>query len=125
MSEQVSGRGLGGVRGMTKTRKHLARVCSGRVFARGILNVRYATQDTKRLKSKKNIVFSSFSGRWRRLRGVRERPERGSGGGPGGVREGSERGPRSALNGSEVVLCPNRARELNKVCEPCEERGEF
>ena len=39
-------------------------------------------------------------------------PGGGPGWGPGGIRERSGRGPRSARNGSEVVLCPNRAREL-------------
>ena len=38
---------------------------------------------------------------------------------------GAGRGPKSGLNGSEVVLCPNRARELKKVCEPHEECTDF
>ena len=57
--------------------------------------------------------------------GVREGSGRGPGGAREGVRKGSGRGPRSARNGSEVVLCPNRAREFKKVCEPLEECTDF
>ena len=95
VSEQVSGRGLGGVgRGPKREKKPCASV-PGAFFARGFLNVCYATQDTKRLKSKKIdcvfVVFWSLEASESRPGAAREGLGRGSGRGPGGVREGSEK----------------------------------
>ena len=101
-----------------KTLKNIARVCSERSFSHVAFHVRKASKEQK---SAKTDVFSPFLA----TGGVRERSERAPGGGPGRVREGSEKCFERLRCRLISVVCPNRARELKKVCEPLEECADF
>ena len=67
-----------------KTLKNIARVCSERSFSHVAFHVRKASKEQK---SAKTGVFSPFLA----MGGVRERSKRAPGGGPGRVRERSEK----------------------------------
>ena len=82
-----------------KTLKNIARVCSERNFSHVAFHVCKASTEQK---SAKTDVFRRF---WQR---------EGSGSGPRGPREavrgGSGKGPKSVLNGFDVVLYPSYVR---------------
>ena len=82
-----------------KTLENIARVCSERSFSHVAFHVRKASKEQK---SAKIDVFSPFLSTG------------GSGIGPRGPREavrgGPGRGPKSALNGFDVVLYPSYVR---------------
>ena len=96
-----------------KTLKNIVCVCSERIFARRIS----CAQGLHKANTGKNNVFSPFLS----TGGVRDRSERAPGGGPRRVREGSEKCFERLRCRLISVVCPNRARELKKVCEPLEE----
>ena len=100
---EVSERNLG----REKTLKNIARVCSERSFSHAAFHVRKASTEQKPAK---NDVFSPFLS----TGGVRERSERAPGGGPGRVRERSEKCFERLRCRLISVVCPNRARELKK-----------
>ena len=111
---EVSDRKLGREK---DAQKHCARLLGTQFFARCISRA----QGLRRAKVCKIGVFSPFLA----MGGVRERSERAPGGGPGRVREGSEKCFERLRCRLISVVCPNRARELKKVCEPLEECADF
>ena len=97
--------------------KHCARLL-GTQFSHVAFHVRKASKEQK---SAKTDVVSPFLA----TGGVRERSERAPGGGPGRVREGSEKCFERLRCRIISVVCPNRARDFKKVCEPLEEWADF
>ena len=91
-----------------KTLKNIARVCSERSFSHVAFHVRKASKEQK---SAKIGVFSPFLA----MGGVRERSERAPGGGPGRVREGSEKCFERLRCRLISVVSPNRPRESKSV----------
>ena len=87
--------------------KHCARLL-GTQFSHVACHVRKASKEQK---SAKTDVFSPFLA----MGGVRERSERAPGGGPGRVRERSEKCFERLRCRLISAVCPNRARDL-KTC---------
>ena len=99
--------------GREKDAPKIARVCSERSFR--TLHVMCARPPKSKNLQKRCVSPFLSTG------GVRERSERAPGGGPGKAREGSEKCFERLRCRLISVVCPNRARDLKKVCEPLEE----
>ena len=87
-----------------KTLKNIARVCSERNFSHVAF---HACKASNEQKPAKDDVFSPFLSTGE----VRKRSERAPGGGPGKVREKSEKCFERLRCRLISVICPNRARD--------------